>query len=99
MNRYRQIPIIKEDVSRRASTIYPFIPLHEQDTYVITTSGDRFDLLASAYYQDSNMWWAIASSNPDINRDTLSLLPGVQIRIPYSKSRIFEIFNSANQTR
>jgi hypothetical protein len=31
---------------------YPEIPLSANDLYVITTSGDRLDLLANEYYQD-----------------------------------------------
>ena len=43
---------------------YPNIPLQFSDNYVITTIGDRFDLLAQQYYNDSSLWWIISIANP-----------------------------------
>lgn len=99
MNRYRQTPIIQDIVTRRGTVVYPDMPLHPEDTYVISTLGDRFDILAEAYYQDSSMWWVIASANPAIDRSSLNITPGVQIRIPFSKVRILELFQSVNLNR
>lgn len=99
MNRYRQFPIITDPAPRRGTVVYPDIPLHTEDTYVITTLGDRFDILAEAYYQDSGLWWAIASANPLVDRSSLNITPGIQIRIPFSKARILELFQSVNLNR
>lgn len=99
MNRYKQSAIIQKDTPRRSTTVYPDIPLHPEDTYVISTLGDRFDILAEAYYQDSSMWWVIASANPELDRSALVITPGVQLRIPHSKVRILSLFNSANLNR
>jgi hypothetical protein len=50
---------------------------------VYTTKGDRYDLLAQTYYNDSSLWWIIALSNLN-NTAADSLYPNVgeQIRIP-----------------
>ena len=45
------------------SKIYPTIPLRDDDKYVVTQTGDRLDSLAAQYYNDSTLWWIIASSN------------------------------------
>jgi hypothetical protein len=45
------------------SKIYPNIPLKDSDIYVATETGDRLDTLAYEYYQDSSLWWIIASAN------------------------------------
>ncbi len=99
MNRYRQTPTIQDTSPRRGTILYPDIPLHTEDTYVISTLGDRFDILAEAYYQDSTMWWAIASANPTVDRSSLNITPGIQIRIPFSKVRILDLFQSININR
>jgi hypothetical protein len=54
MNRYQNIPIIKNSEGTRyyKDNKYPRIPLSVNDIYVITTIGDRFDLLALQYYSD-----------------------------------------------
>lgn len=61
---------------------YPYIPESEQDYYVITTTGDRFDVLSFQFYGDTQYWWAIAASNPTVRKDTLFIEPGLQLRIP-----------------
>lgn len=99
MNRYRQFPIIQDPTPRRGTVVYPDIPTHPEDTYVIATLGDRFDILAQAYYQDSSLWWVVASANPDIARSSINITPGVQIRIPFSKARILDLFQSVNVNR
>ena len=42
---------------------YPNTPLSASDIYVITTVGDRLDLLAYNYYRDVNLWWIISAAN------------------------------------
>ncbi len=48
MNRYQGIPIIKSETGKQmyATSRYPEIPLSENDIYVYTSQGDRYDLLA-----------------------------------------------------
>ena len=77
---------------------YPEIPLSIEDLYVITTDGDRLDLLANQFYQDVDMWWVITTANPGIiNRDTFNLKPGFEIRIPTDTQGIMQNFESLNK--
>ena len=77
---------------------YPEIPLSVDDLYVITTDGDRLDLLANQFYQDVDMWWIIATANPGvIKRDTFNLKPGLEIRIPTDTQSIMQNFESLNK--
>jgi phage tail protein X len=77
---------------------YPEIPLSIDDVYVITTEGDRLDLLANQFYQDVDMWWVITTANPGIiKRDTFNLKPGLEIRIPTDTQGIIQNFESLNK--
>jgi hypothetical protein len=85
MNRYSTIPYFPTtaDEKRRYINVkYPKIPLGPLDIYVYTVQGDRYDLLAQSYYNDSSFWWIINRANPA--QDAGSLFPSVgsQIRIP-----------------
>jgi hypothetical protein len=76
---------------------YPNIPLSVDDIYAITVEGDRLDLIASQFYNDVDLWWVITTANPNvIRRDSLVLIPGLQIRIP-NPSRITNILRSFEQ--
>ena len=78
-NRLSKIQIIDNPgVKRHFKAIkYPPLPLSTDDVYVITTSGDRFDLLANQFYGDVRLWWIIAYANIDIvRRDSYSLKSG-----------------------
>ena len=99
MNRYQNIPIIKSVTGKQiyATSRYPEIPLSENDIYVYTTQGDRYDLLALNFYGDSSLWWIIASANPNIDLMTLVIPEGVQIRIPSNFSNIIDEFGLINQ--
>ena len=77
---------------------YPDIPITSDDLYVITTSGDRLDLLANEYYQDIGLWWIISTANPDvIRRDSFGLKPGIEIRIPANVQGIIEAVEALNK--
>jgi hypothetical protein len=80
------------------STRYPELPKDVNDTYAITTDGDRLDLLAQQFYGDVNLWWIIASGNPDIiPQNSLSIPVGREIRIPYNVSLAKSLFNTLNR--
>jgi len=67
VNRYQNIQIIKVDNKDcYQTTKYPEIPLSDNDTYVYTTQGDRFDTLALQYYKDQSLWWIISIANTAI---------------------------------
>lgn len=99
MSRYRFTTTRTRAIPYKNTLIYPYIPEHSQDIYVITTEGDRLDILASHYYKDSTLWWAIASANPGVDRSSLLLTPGIQIRIPFDKNRILDLIQSVNNNR
>lgn len=99
MSRYRFAPTTRSGIPRKTTLVYPYIPEHPDDIYVITTLGDRFDILASQYYGDSSTWWIIASANPEVDRSALQITPGIQLRIPFSKSRVLNLVQSANINR
>ena len=99
MNRYQGIPILKEISGKRAyaTSRYPEVPLSENDIYVYTTQGDRYDVLALNYYGDSSLWWVISIANPNISLNSLVIPEGVQIRIPNNFAQIVSEFKLINQ--
>jgi hypothetical protein len=95
MSRYSNIPTFNtpEDPKRRYPTIkYPPIPLDPSDIYVYTNAGDRYDLLAQSFYEDSSLWWIISSANYGTNQSSLIPDTGTQIRIP-SRERLYSIIS------
>lgn len=98
-NRYQNIPQekIKGKVVYKTSR-YPEVPLSENDIYVYTTQGDRFDTLANLYYGDSSLWWVISIANTDINNQSSLNIPiGSQIRIPNNYASVVKEFNLINK--
>lgn len=76
---------------------YPEIPNSINDIYVITTVGDRLDTLANEFYNNVDYWWIIATANPNvIRRDSYSIKPGTEIRIPENPEGIIETFEKIN---
>jgi len=83
MERYSSTRRRKVDSKNITSTvIYPEVAASEEDYYIITSMGDRYDILAKQFYGSSDYWWVIASVNPQSRRDTLFVTPGIQLRIP-----------------
>ena len=90
MARYSSIPIVtsQDNPKRRYINVkYPEIKPDFNDIYVYTTQGDRYDLLAQTYYNDSTLWWVISRANPSLPYDSVFPTAGAQIRIP-SPTRI-----------
>jgi phage tail protein X len=98
MNRYQNIP--KSKINGKevyVTSRYPEVPLSEDDIYVYTTQGDRFDTLAQQYYKDSSLWWIISIANTDqLPQNTLVIPSGLQIRIPNNYNSVISAFNSIN---
>jgi nucleoid-associated protein YgaU len=65
-----------------ATVKYPAVPLSSNDIQVITTDGDRLDLLANQFYNDSSLWWVISVANPSLKQNSLLPPVGSQLRIP-----------------
>ena len=78
---------------------YPVVPLSESDIYIVTTIGDRLDLIANQYYRDSNLWWVIAFVNSNVTRGSMFPVPGIQLRIPTDLSNVIGLYNQFNQAR
>lgn len=99
MNRYSDIPILKTTSGIRYYTTvkYPEVPLSEQDIYVITTQGDRLDLLASQYYGDPSLYWVISIANEILTQGSLMIPEGTQIRIPQDVSTVLNEYRLLNQ--
>lgn len=99
MSRYNNIPKIKtEDGIRLYRTVkYPDIPRGNNDIYVITTEGDRYDVLAFQYYKDKSLWWIISIANAEYSQGSLYPPIGVQLRIPGNLSSILTAYNALNR--
>ena len=99
-NRYRDIARLRttDGVEYVANTIYPEIPLSDQDYYVISTGGDRYDTLAQQFYSDHTLWWIIAAAN-NSERASLVVQPGVQLRIPTDIQGALEVFRQVNKSQ
>jgi hypothetical protein len=99
--RYSNIEVKKtSDTGVRyiVNNIYPDIPYTDTDQYVITTIGDRLDLLAFDVYKDVSLWWIIASAN-NLPGDSLVPPIGMQLRIPTNIQAILNKYNSINGIR
>lgn len=98
MKRYDNIKVIQspEGKQYRTTTIYPETPISDNDYYIITTAGDRYDNLADQFYNDHTLWWVIASAN-NSQRASLIVEPGIQIRIPGNIDTIINNYNKINK--
>lgn len=99
-NRYKNIKgfLTKEGRRYRSNAVYPTIPYGEDDIYILTTVGDRYDQLAQQFYGDSSLWWIIASAN-NSKRDGLIVEPGIQLRIPENHQEVVRKYIDLNTNR
>lgn len=101
MNRYQNITLTKYNSTGSQyylNNIYPDVEFTEDDNYVITTLGDRLDLLANNFYGDPSMWWIISSAN-SLPGDSLYPPIGIQLRIPADVRTILESYKVINIIR
>lgn len=108
MNRYENIKVfreVKDDStlgrSYRKGVKYPLTEPSEDDVWVITTVGDRYDLLAFQYYGDTSLWWVINIANTgdyssDISFNSIFIPPGTQLRIPNDVQTILSDYSKLN---
>ena len=98
-SRLRTLPIRTLNRKRTYRALkYPEIPLSIDDLYIITNDGDRLDLLANQFYKDVDLWWIIATANPNVvRRDSFNLRSGLEIRIPANKDEIIQNFSDLNK--
>jgi phage tail protein X len=83
-NRYKFTKVMKNKKGQRVyrPTLYPTIPLDDNDIFLWTKEGDRLDNLAFKYYKDITLWWIISKANDNISYGRVALEAGIQIRIP-----------------
>ena len=84
MGRYSTIKLTSTPENpkpRYIMTKYPLITLAPSDIYVYTTQGDRYDTLALSFYNDSSLWYIIASAN-NIHDPSFAVEDGTTLRIP-----------------
>ena len=101
MGRYTTLEILKnpevnEDKLHRKIPKYPVIPLAETDVYIITSQGDRYDLLALQMYKNIDLWWIISIANQTLPQNGLFIAEGTQIRIPVNIQNILSQYNELN---
>ena len=100
MGRYTEQPIITGSNSSQmyTTTKYQKIPLSFEDLFVITTIGDRLDVLADQYYDDSTLWWVISMGNDQLDQSSYYVEPGIQLRIPANLAGIISNFRVLNES-
>jgi hypothetical protein len=97
-SRYQNITTTKLNLTGSTyyqTNVYPEVQPLNSDYYVITTVNDRLDLIAQDFYQDSSLWWVIASANA-LPGDSIYPPIGIQLRIPSSLPTILNNYNSVN---
>ena len=98
-NRYQYSTTLTNKYTKKkylGSVIYPKIKPNDNDMYVISQQSDRLDILASKYYNDQSLWWIIAVAN-NLNDASLSIEPGIQMRIPSNISKILNDLKKINE--
>ena len=76
-------------------TLYPKIPLRDDDIYIFSRESDKLEHLSYRFYNTPEYWWVIAKAN-NISNGSIYLKPGRQLRIPDLNS-IQEILNSLEE--
>jgi hypothetical protein len=97
-SRYQTIPVTKLNVTGSQyyqTNLYPTIEPTNNDYYIITTVEDRLDLMAYDFYQDSSLWWVIASANA-LPGDSIYPPIGIQLRIPTNLQTVLNTYKSEN---
>ena len=74
------------------SKIYPKIPKSDSDIYIVTQGCDRLDSIAYQFYENSSLWWIIASAN-NIHDAPFALPEGTELRVPMNYVTILNNFN------
>ena len=76
----------------------PEIPTSDDDKYIIAREGDRLDLLAKEFYDDTSLWWIIALTN-NLGKGNLIVPAGKQIYIPANIDNVNELLTQSEQDR
>tara|TARA_Y100000356_G_C11188454_1_gene250765 strand:+ start:347 stop:604 length:258 start_codon:yes stop_codon:yes gene_type:complete len=85
MSRYRKTNVkTKNKKQYYTTTIYNKVNKVNSDQYFIAQEGDRCDVLANRFYNDSSLWWFIAKVN---NLTTNNIPAGTSLRIPIRRNQ------------
>ena len=76
-------------------TLYPNIPIEDDDIFIISKDGERMDNMATKYYGDPSYWWIIARAN-NIENGTFALPAATEIRIPKSLDNVMKLLEEKN---
>ena len=98
-NRYQYSTTLTNKYTKKkylGSVLYPKIKPNDNDMYIISQQSDRLDILANKYYNDSSLWWIIAVAN-NLNNASLSIEPGIQMKIPSNVSKILNDLEKINK--
>lgn len=98
-NRYQYSTTLTNKYTKKkylGSVLYPKIKPNDNDMYIISQQSDRLDILANKYYNDESLWWIIAVAN-NLNDASLSIEPGIQMRIPSNVSKILNDLEKINK--
>lgn len=98
-NRYQYSTTLTNKYTKKkylGSVLYPKIKPNDNDMYIISQQSDRLDILANKYYNDESLWWIIAVAN-NLNDASLSIQPGIQMRIPSNVSKILNDLEKINK--
>ena len=82
MDRYKSTKRVTEletGYKKLETKFYRKCPKSQNDIYVMSQYGDRFDKLAFEYYKDASLWWYIAKAN---NMAFNNIPEGELLRIP-----------------
>jgi|TARA_B100000902_G_scaffold398794_1_gene466911 hypothetical protein len=99
-NRYRNIKRKKDPktgFNYRIPVLYPKIEERDDDILHIVVVGERLDLLAFRYYNDSGLWWIISRAN-GLDPSIISPEVGLELKIPQNTGDILTRFESLNST-
>ena len=99
-DRYKSAVLNTDKTGKRyyGTILYPTIPKTSSDIYIMARKGDRLDLLANSYYDDSTLWWVIAQAN-HLGKGTLSISEPQRIRIPTELESILKSFEDLQGSR
>jgi hypothetical protein len=97
-NRYRHTGVkvdTKTGIRYQKPTLYPDIPESDSDSYHIVVVGERLDLLAYKYYNDSGLWWVISRAN-NLDPSITTAEVGTELRIPSDIGSILSRLQAIN---
>jgi hypothetical protein len=99
MGRYFASSVIRDNKQKRklSTTIIPQPPKNSEEVLIKTTSPERLDNLAKLFYDDSTLWWIIASAN-NLGKGSWIVPQNTTLRIP-DKTFILDNIRVTNKTR